>query len=97
MRERRYPKFEILGSTFRRPRTSEFGPSPVPLVPPVSPGYSAWCTLVIPDVQTGEIRRALRVFPQPTSTLPARFTAPDTQPEAPERVPVPNRRCTRPR
>jgi hypothetical protein len=37
-RERRDPKFEVQGSKFRKPRTSDLEPSPVP---PVSRSYPA--------------------------------------------------------
>src|SRR6267143_128168 len=76
MRERRYPKFEVLGSTFRRPRTSEFGRSPVPLVPPVSPGYSAWVLLLSQTCRPvkfgvpSEFFRSLLVLYQPGSRRP---------------------------
>ena len=33
-RERRNPKFEVQGSKFRKPRTSDLEPSPVSPVPP---------------------------------------------------------------
>ena len=38
---RRDPKFEVRGSKFRKPRTSDLEPLPVLLVPPVSRGCSA--------------------------------------------------------
>src|SRR5882762_6895600 len=40
-RERRDPKFEVPGSKFRKPRTSDFEPSPFPSV--------------VPDVRTSEV------------------------------------------
>jgi stress-induced morphogen len=39
MRERRDPKFEVLGSKFRKPRTSDLEPSLGSPVPPVLLGY----------------------------------------------------------
>ena len=39
MRERRDPKFEVLGSKFRKPRTSDLEPSPVPRPCPRCAGH----------------------------------------------------------
>jgi hypothetical protein len=49
-RERRDPKFEVLGSKFRKPRTSNLEPSSVSLVPPVSRGiFQHPATALLPE------------------------------------------------
>ena len=42
MRERRDPQFEVRGSTFRKPRTSDLEPSAVSPIPLVSLGYPSY-------------------------------------------------------
>ena len=54
MREKRDPKFEVQGSTFRKPPTSDLDP----------PSRSA-ILRGVPDLQTSETPRAYSVFPQP--------------------------------
>jgi hypothetical protein len=55
MREQRDPKFEVGGSKFQKPRTSDLEPSSVSFVPPVSRGYPAGSYPVAPVVQTIEV------------------------------------------
>ena len=72
MRERRDPKFEVRGSKFRKPRTSDLEPSPVSPFPPVSLDYPVAAFPVVPDVPqkfSAACSRACNGFPRSSTVV----------------------------
>ena len=67
MREKRDQKFEVRGSKFRKPRTSDIEPFPISPVPRVSLDYPARCSPVVLDVRTIEVRACHNSFSQSAS------------------------------
>ena len=68
MRERRDPEFEVLGSKFRKPRTSDLELLSVSLVPLVSLGYPAGAFSSYAHVPTIEVFACNMVFSQSAKT-----------------------------
>src|SRR5438552_2135605 len=70
VRERRDPKFEVQGSKFRKPRTSDLEPlsiSPVPQVSRVSCSYPPGCSGARRGPVLLRVFGCLERFPQPSS------------------------------